>query len=356
MLYLSMSLLIFFLISPVVADDSCVMVNAVKSADHIGANPVSDAREGGEDISDALPISSIPFWDTGATCDNIDDDDEVCPYQASTSPDVVYVISGGFGSDVYLFLDLCGSAYDTKLYVYDEDLNLIECNDDFYFDDICGFYVSAIEDLMVCADETVYIVVDGYGGDCGEYVLNINEHACPVPPVLECPPDGMLEGEPQLCDGYVDSYNGGCDAESTTFQHLVAPPGQSELSFCGISGWFEIAGDLQRDTDWFDVIATGSQIAVTTVAEQFMEIESLIMNDCGDVVVDQTWTMVYWPETVIIDTSPGQIVHLRVQLQNSEPSRCVDMYAIDYHMQFSGISSVTAVATTSWGGVKALYR
>ena len=41
--------------------------------------------EGGETIADAVEVP-FPFTDTGATCDNIDDYDEVCPYADSNSP------------------------------------------------------------------------------------------------------------------------------------------------------------------------------------------------------------------------------------------------------------------------------
>ena len=60
-----------------------------KSDSHILANKTSDDREGGETIEDALPITNVPFYDTGATCDNINDYDRACPY-FSLSPDVIY--------------------------------------------------------------------------------------------------------------------------------------------------------------------------------------------------------------------------------------------------------------------------
>jgi hypothetical protein len=50
-----------------------------------------DGREGGENLDSAVPEPGLPFTDTGATCDNFNDYDEVCPFTGSTSPDVVYV-------------------------------------------------------------------------------------------------------------------------------------------------------------------------------------------------------------------------------------------------------------------------
>jgi len=154
-----------------------------KSNTHIGINQAFDITEGGETIGTAIPIPALPFVDTGATCDNIDDYDEVCPYTGSTSPDVVYSFTPG--ANVTVTIDLLGSAYDTKVYVYDAGLTLIACNDDFHAD-----YTSAIEALPLTAGITYYIVIDGYGGDCGDYLLNVSVYA---PCVVSCPPGGMPE-------------------------------------------------------------------------------------------------------------------------------------------------------------------
>lgn len=133
----------------------------------------SSDREGGEDIANALPISGLPFNDTGNTCDNIDDYDEACPYTGSDSPDVVYSYTPTWGE--IITIDLCGSSYDTKVFVYEAIAgNLVACDDDFYkFGDACGSWVSKIEDLNLLGGQTYYIVIDGYGGDCGDYELLI---------------------------------------------------------------------------------------------------------------------------------------------------------------------------------------
>ena len=128
-----------------------------KTNDLILSAPVADYREGGETIADAVLVPALPWNDTGATCDNIDNYDEACPYTISTSPDVVYAWNATF--DGFLFIDLCLSLYDTKVYVYDEAMNLIDCNDDFYFGDPpeCFTYSSAIERCPVASGTTYYI-------------------------------------------------------------------------------------------------------------------------------------------------------------------------------------------------------
>ncbi len=100
-----------------------------KPTTHLRTNEAYDSREGGETIEDAIEIE-LPFYDTGMTCDNVDDYDEACPYANSTSPDVVYTFVSSEMTDVKI--DLCGSLYDTKVYLYDEFMNLIACNDDYY--------------------------------------------------------------------------------------------------------------------------------------------------------------------------------------------------------------------------------
>ena len=157
--------------------------------------------QGGDTIASATVIPAMPYNDSGTTVGYTNDYDEVCPYTNSTSPDVVYKYVAG--STVYVDIDLCGSGYDTKLYVYDAGMALIACNDDFYFGAPCGTYVSKVENVPFNAGGTYYIVVDGYGSASGDYVLAVI--AASGPCVLDCPIDGVPEGEPPLVDDYVDN-------------------------------------------------------------------------------------------------------------------------------------------------------
>ena len=54
-----------------------------------------------------------------------------------------------------------------------------------------------------------HVVIDGFGGDAGEYVITVSESE---PCVIECPVGGELEGEPPLVDDYADAFNGGCNS------------------------------------------------------------------------------------------------------------------------------------------------
>ncbi len=138
--------------------------NAAVSGVH---NPVPQV--GGEDIGTAALIPVLPYSDGGNTCGYLNDYDEACPYTGSTSPDVVYAYMPGVPEA--LDIALCTSLYDTKLYVYENDpFTLVACNDDACGDD--GFK-SELVGVPVIPGNTYYIVVDGYGGDCGDYNLTV---------------------------------------------------------------------------------------------------------------------------------------------------------------------------------------
>lgn len=321
-----------------------------KTNDHLLTRLAVDGREGGEDILTAWPIPSLPFSDTGATCDNLDDYDEVCPYTGSDSPDVVY--SWTPSNDGFYEIDLWGSSYDTKVYIYDGAMNVVACNDDHYPD-----YTSLIESAELCSGDTYYIVIDGYGGDCGEYILNIYEYALPPPVDLECPPGAHLEGEPALTDGYVDSFNGGCDSDSPVFQALTPPPGYFDLEFCGKSGWYNAEGTLRRDTDWFDVVALGTEITWGVDVEQFTDCQVVSTSDCSDLsVVQAMMAGPYSPETMVIATAPGELVHLLIKPVFSFPPACFDGHEFDYVFTIEGVENPVAAEQVSWSALKLYYR
>ena len=111
-------------------------------------------------------------------------------------------------------LSLCGSGYDTNLYIYDGSPALqVACNDD-----ACGLQ-SQILGFTFLAGHTYYIVVDGWGGDSGPYSLAISP--CPGPCVLPpCPPGSIAEGEPDCGPDYVDVTNGGCNSTPPVFTDI----------------------------------------------------------------------------------------------------------------------------------------
>jgi hypothetical protein len=317
-------------------------------------NIPNPALQGGDTFAEATMIPALPYNDSGTTAGYNDDYDEVCPYTGSDSPDVVYSYMPS--TDEALSVDLCGSSYDTKLYVYDSSLSLVACNDDFYFDDACGVYVSKLENVQVDGGETYYIIVDGYGGDFGDYVLSVEGFQ---PCVIECPAGGVAEGEPDLSDGYSDAYNGGCNSPGAGYPFQdIQGDNSGEAVLCGVSGWYLFNGSSYRDTDWFTLTmgASGS-IEVTADAEVATYIFELSPQDCDNVGVLQLATAGPCLEAFMTITgySMGEVVWFWAgPTVFTTPPGADNMY--DYVVWFSGLSGNVATEPSSWSTVKALFE
>lgn len=321
--------------------------------DPVGIQGGSDMREGGEDIASALVIGSLPFSDTGATCDNINDYDEVCSFTGSLSPDVVYAYSPT--SNETISIDLCDSQYDTKVYVYRDTWtpgNPYACNDDAG----CGYsgYQSLIENLLVESGYTYYIVVDGYGSGCGDYVLSVEAfETC----VVDCG-GAPLEGEPPLVDGYEDNYNGGCNTVPPSYpddwQLIPGDTGGNGL-LCGRSGtYLDPAGSEFRDTDWFNCFAAGGSVVVSVTPEVPVNVFELSVDpSCATVaVVQQITPGACETGSIIINASVGQEIWLWVG-----PTVYTGVPEFTYLMEISGLDpGTTPVEAASWSALKATYR
>lgn len=324
-------------------------------------DPANAYKQGGDTIFDATVIGGLPYMDTGTTAGYADDYDEACPYTGSTSPDVVYTYTPA--ADGPVLVDLCGSLYDTKVYVYDAGLALVGCNDDFYFSDPdCGNYTSAIENLFLTAGTQYYIVVDGYGGDAGEYTLNVVGFEPCV--FVGCPADAVLEAEGHLYDGYVDSYNGGCNSPEfgNPFQYIdwmnveAGNPYDGYAWLCGITGTFTNADGLgSRDTDWFSVTALTTGVMEFTVEAEFETyMFKLAPTDCGSTAVElSAIANCDAPATLSFPVVQDEEIWLWVGPTVFGPP----LLEWEYIMYVSNnIFNVVPTEEMSFGGVKALYR
>jgi hypothetical protein len=177
---------------------------------YMGPKNVPDQNvilQGGDDCASATVIPGIPYSADGTTNGYTNDYDEVCPYSGSTSPDVVYSYEPA--ADILINISLCQGQtnYDTKLYVYedvcqppDDGNPPYACNDDYCSDPY--LFVSELQCVPLFAGHVYYIVVDGYGGDFGDYNIDITE--CVIP---EGPCDNAFYD-----NGYYDGVNGyACD-------------------------------------------------------------------------------------------------------------------------------------------------
>ena len=219
---------------------------AVAAPTHAKARP-DGSKIGGDTIFDALEVTTVPFVDSGSTVGFANDYDAACPYVGGTAPDVVYSFTPAV-TGTYSF-DLCDSGYDTKIFLMDESLMTLACNDDYYRrSEGCNDWTSRIPDYFLPAGTTVYVVVDGYGSESGDYTLTIDEAATCA---HTCPPEAVAEGEPPLASTNSDTYNSGCRTTAAIFQTLTADE-NGDLTFCLNTGWRSSGG---YDTDWLLVTA-----------------------------------------------------------------------------------------------------
>ena len=123
-------------------------------------------------IDTALPIDMLPF--TSQEVLGFEDDyDVACGYE-SNSPDVVYSFTAT--ADTSISISTCLSMYDTKVFVFESSADMVAgCDDDSWGSsgDPCGAWTSYIDSVGLTAGNTYYVVVDGYGGDAGNYQLDV---------------------------------------------------------------------------------------------------------------------------------------------------------------------------------------
>ncbi len=130
--------------------------------------PGNHLDEGGDNCASAVVISSLPYMDTGYTCDNSNQ----C---GSESADVFYryTVPGG-GQE--LEISLCQSTYDTYLRVWSSCcVSQID-----YDDDWCGGGAgSQITRFFNAGD--IWIQVEGWSSNCGNYQLDVSVVEPPEP-------------------------------------------------------------------------------------------------------------------------------------------------------------------------------
>jgi hypothetical protein len=313
---------------------------------------VSEHRQGGDHPEDAVAIPSLPFTTSGTTTGMTDDFAESCPYgNSGYAPDVFYVYEPA--SDVSVFIDLCGSHYDTCVYLVDANTwQTVACNDDYYYDDEeCANYTSRIEEAALVGGGRYYVIVDGYPNAHGDYEMLIAEWAQVD---VQCPAAAMVEGEPPLHPYYYDSYNGGCD--SPMFGEPLQELPAAGVEFCGRSGWYVFDMISRRDTDWLVVpFDAGGSYEVTLVAEVNSYAFELGPQDCANVgVLQHVVSDRGEPASFTVTGAPGAVVWLWVGPTQFERPNWWPDDEYDYVLTIVGTPVQTEPA--SWGRVKALFR
>ena len=329
---------------------------AVMPAKHseTAGEPTYEGRIEGDTIEECWTIPSLPFFETGNTCGFADDYDEACPYDSNWAPDVVYCYSPPHYMCVSI--SLCDSYYDTKVYVYEDEWTPgapHACNDD---NSGCVDppvpYTSWLEYVHMGAGHTYYIVVDGYGGDCGDYVLAVDEVELPDPCDVICV--GVPEGEPTCYDGYDDYYNGGCS--SLTWSYIPVSPGPSVV--CGEGGVFAYGGTTYRDTDWYLIYPCGGVPISITVEAEFGVLFGFVegVPDCTAPAFLSYALADACTPTTLTEYPPCGPIAVFVSTDSWDPEY---VCGLEYSLTVEGYTEhcdPTPVEDMSWGRVKSLYR
>jgi len=145
----------------------------------------------GNSIEQPVSVGGLPFVHSGDTSYCTDLYDEECPYAGSDSPDAVYE----YVASRYqvMQVDLCASDYDTKLYVYENEVtpgSPHACNDDGCPGSPPESYRSVLEEVPLMAGNTYYIIIDGWGGESGQYAIDMQDVTPRTPGDLNC--DGLV--------------------------------------------------------------------------------------------------------------------------------------------------------------------
>lgn len=85
---------------------------------------------------------------------------------------------------------------------------------------------------------------------------------CPC--LTPCPPEGTPEGEPICFDGYVDTFNGGCDAASVAFSPISVCQ-----TVCGQGGVFLDGMEFVGDFDWYEITVDAAAQLTWAVEAEF---------------------------------------------------------------------------------------
>lgn len=233
----------------------------------------------GDLCSSAQPIAC----NTATTFNNLTDNESLDDPPFACAGGVVGAGTHWFtfvAADTSALISTCDSpeVFDTLLAVYSVGdpmspcgtLAPIACNDDVFTcfpspqrSSVC------VRGLTVGA--TYYIEVAGYFFP-RRGLISVAV-ACPCSPMcVTCPPEARPEGEPVCADGYVDSFNGGCNSTPAVFG-----PIRCGETICAMSGLFTGSdGSLLRDTDWYELDVKRMRQVWCAVNAEFPVVLSLI--------------------------------------------------------------------------------
>jgi len=326
-------------------------IEAEKLANNIPGTPNPIYVNVGGDVIPGTAIGGIPYADGGNTCQFTHNYNAVCPYAYGGAPDVVYNFTPT--SDMGISIDLCGAAYDSKLYVMTADQSVLCCSDDAG----CGpnGFSSLIDCCQLTAGNTYYIVVDGWSAvDCGTYSLILSD--CP-PCFVQCPPGSFLEGEPVCGNNYVDTHNGGCNSTPPKFTALPCDIDGDRRTVCAEYGGFLYFGLSYRDTDWYSINLQESANITWCMNGEYDSLIGIIDGNAGCPVLsfyDYAFAEPCVENCVSAALSPG-IWWFFAATSGFGPG--AGACGGDYNASITGyVCYEVSAEASSWGQIKNLYR
>jgi hypothetical protein len=310
-------------------------------------------RQGGDTFASAFPFATIPYTDSGSTVGYTDDYEESCGTGEGAAPDVVYAFTPP--TTGYYDFNLCGSAYDTKLNIYDQGETLLACNDDVDYTldpgDPCCLN-ARIADYFCTAGETYYLVVDGYGTEAGDYTLTVSDW---VHCAVETAGATSTEGEAPLVTGENDLHNCGCNCAGTPVNVSVMVEADGQAAVALVQGWRDFG---VRDADWFEFTA-GSSGSVHVEFESALRARIRVFDSVDCDLASTLVDLIVAPCDVLafdVNMAPGAVFPIALMPQQYVPPFGGVPAEYDALLTVSGLSPSVATATTSWGALKAMYR
>ncbi|MEL6987772.1 MAG: hypothetical protein AAGK97_08055, partial [Bacteroidota bacterium] len=166
--------------------DGSSLIDAGEFELEVSCIPVNDVCEGAIDVA----CGDTKEFDTSSA--TIIDQPEGCVLSMSDSPGIWYKYTRSSLNNQYVTVSLCGTSFDTQLYLYTgscANLTCIDANEDNYF---CtqNVYSSELAFSESSLTGEIYFYITGFGDDSGEGEISIN--CLQEQPIFDCEPSSSI--------------------------------------------------------------------------------------------------------------------------------------------------------------------
>lgn len=140
-----------------------------------------------------------------------------------------------------------------------------------------------------------------------------------------CPELAGAEGEFDCADGYIDIFNGGCDAE-----RFASSPIAFGETMCGTSGVFERDGAPAGDVDWYELPLTRRETIRVNVRGQFRPLVEVrdLSDGCPGTVLASDYALECAFATIEVEVGPGPTFVTVRPLAATDTAACGARYTL----------------------------